>query len=129
MRCRNSETDSGIPLGSRGLISLIPNGVLIEVDNYELTMLAHQFDLFATAGENIVKEGYKQITPNNYSQITADVTMQDKAGSYIMKNAGKVGLNPESRSKIPELWAKKEEEGDDMGDMMKLPKSNVSTTG
>ena len=91
------------------ILELIPSDITQETDTYELSMLANYFDLYAQAALNIKnnKTGYQQQTPNNYSQITADVTMMDKAGAYIIKNSGKFGLNPEAREKLKEVWQKK----------------------
>ena len=92
------------------ILELIPSEKLQETDSYELSILANYFDLYAQAAQSIKDgaDGYKQTTPNGYSQITADVTMMDKASAYIIKNSGKFGLNPESREKLKEVWAKKE---------------------
>ena len=109
------------------ILELIPQDKLQSTDTYELSMLAAYFDLFAQAAQSIKdrKDGYKQTTPNDYSQITADVTMMDKASSYIVKNSGKFGLNPEAREKLKEIWAKKEEE-DEMDNMMDVSKVSIT---
>lgn len=102
------------------ILSLIPEDKVQETDSYELSMLSNYFDLYAQAAQAIKKSdtGYKQTTKNDYSQITADVTMMDKASTYIIKNAGKFGLNPEAREKLKEVWAKKQKKKSSLDAML-----------
>lgn len=102
------------------ILSLIPKDKVQETDSYELSMLSNYFDLYAQAAQAIKDSdtGYKQTTKNDYSQITADVTMMDKASTYIIKNAGKFGLNPEAREKLKEVWAKKQQKKSSLDAML-----------
>lgn len=100
------------------LLCLLPENVLQDVDNYELSMLADQFAIFAEASENINQFGYKQTTHNGYSQITADVTVKEKAAAYIIKNSSKFGLNPDAREKLKEVWAKKAKKKSKIGELV-----------
>jgi len=120
-------TDEGKEI-FHSILKLIPSDKIQSTDTFELSMLANYFDLYAQAAQAIKdsKTGYKQTTKTDYSQITADVTMMDKAGAYIIKNSGKFGLNPESREKLKEVWGKKKKKKSAMDKLLEGDNVNVA---
>lgn len=77
-----------------------------QIDSYNLTELAHQYDLAERCRQNInsptdknQKDGV-QVTSNGYTQVTGYVTVMDKCNARIEKLGAKYGLTPLDREKI-----------------------------
>lgn len=107
------------------ILSNIPNkNILISTDSYELSVLASNF---ASYEENMIilnTDGGTQKTQSGYSQVRAEWTIANKNADYIAKHSDKFGLSPGIRSKMAEVWAKKEKKAQTADDIMNG--SNVS---
>ena len=77
---------------------------MLEIDSYELAMLANSFDCYARAAEKC-KESFS----NSHDQIRAEYTVMKSEYSNIIKHAGKFGLNPGDRDKIFKGLSKEKE--------------------
>jgi P27 family predicted phage terminase small subunit len=78
-------------------------GIDDEIDTYELSMLANEFDKYhqaakMSAGKGI--DGYVNHFDNGTVQVNAYHTIMKDAYNVIMKHSPKFGLNPEARKKI-----------------------------
>jgi len=74
------------------------------VDDFELSMLANSFALYAECAKYCTDNGVKMtITTEKggkYSQISPEYTVMKNEYQNILKHSGKFGLNPADRSKI-----------------------------
>jgi|SRR5688572_1272651 len=74
------------------------------VDDFELSMLANSFSLYAECAKYCTDKGIKMtITTEKggeYSQISPEYTVMKNEYQNILKHSGKFGLNPADRSKI-----------------------------
>ena len=80
---------------------------LESVDGYELSMLAHFIWLYNYASEKIKDTGGIQITSNGYSQVTAEITIMDKAANRVEKLGAKFGLSLKDRELLNRFKGKK----------------------
>lgn len=75
-----------------------------EVDDYELSMLANSFALYADSAKHCNTNGVKMtiITEKGgeYSQICPEYTVMKNEYANILKHSAKFGLNPGDREKI-----------------------------
>ncbi len=74
------------------------------VDDFELSMLANSFALYAECAKYCTDNGIKMtITTEKggeYSQISPEYTVMKNEYQNILKHSGKFGLNPADRGKI-----------------------------
>ena len=70
------------------------------VDSFELSMLAHFLWLFQYASNEVKENGGIQITSNGYSQVTAEITIMDKAANRVEKLGAKFGLSLKDREQL-----------------------------
>lgn len=98
-------TDNGKKIFDE-LVKHIEKYDLKEIDSYNLTELAHQYDLAERCRNNInypedkkQKDGVQK-TSNGYTQVTGYVTVMDKCNSRIEKLGAKYGMTPADRDKI-----------------------------
>ena len=70
---------------------------LEDVDTYSLSQAAFWLWLFHDSAEAVKENGGRQITSNGYSQVTAEITIMDKASARFEKLSGKLGLSPKDR--------------------------------
>lgn len=75
-----------------------------DVDDFELSMLANSFALYAESAKYCNEEGVKQTfisdKGQSYSQICPEYTVMKNEYQNILKHSGKFGLNPGDREKI-----------------------------
>ena len=99
-------TDKGKEIFKEILKHIESNGLLYDVDTFQLSQLADAIDLNARACYNInyptdpKHQDGVQITPNGYTQVTGHITVRDKTQKIIDTLGDKFGLNPAARSKI-----------------------------
>lgn len=77
---------------------------MMDVDDYELKMLANSFDLYCRNADLCNKQGVSMtiITEKGgeYSQIRPEYTVMKNEYGNILKHSGKFGLNPADRDKF-----------------------------
>ena len=77
---------------------------MMDVDKFEMAMLANSFDLYAVNAQLCNEQGISMtITTEKggmYSQIRPEYTVMKNEYGNILKHAGKFGLNPGDRDKI-----------------------------
>lgn len=99
---------------------------MMDIDLFELSMLANSFALYAENAKYCNEEGVKQTFYNekggSYSQIVPEYTVMKNEYQNILKHSGKFGLNPGDRERLfKKLGEKKEKKSFDTG--MKVNKS------
>ncbi len=87
-----------------------------EIDSFGLSMAAHWLWLFHDNANAVKKNGGRQITSNGYSQVTAEITIMDKASARFEKLSAKYGLSVKDRELMMKFKAKKDE-GDAITDL------------
>lgn len=96
---------------------------MIDVDSFELTMLANSFDLYQTAAKYCNEEGCSMTiiteTGSTYSQIRPEYTVMKNEYQNILKHGAKFGLNPGDRDKIFKGLSKAKTKGFDLNPTMK----------
>lgn len=73
-----------------------------DIDEYELSMLAHNFDRFAKAAAYVSAHGAVHEMPTKtgtYPMVHPEFIVMEKCQNYILKHAPKFGLNPADRLK------------------------------
>lgn len=88
------------------------NGLELEIDSLEMSMLAFSFYQFAEAVKNGIEEGFLNEYENDKGttiQINGYQAQINQCYSNIMKHSPKFGLTPGDREKIT-AFAKKETE-------------------
>lgn len=86
-----------------------------EVDDFELTMLANSFDLYARSAKVCNEEGTNQTFVSEkgvYSQIRPEYTVMKNEYQNILKHGAKFGLNPGDRKKIFNVVKTEEKESE-----------------
>lgn len=77
---------------------------MMDVDTFELSMLANSFDLYAKAAKLCNEEGVKFtiVTEKGgeYEQIRPEYTVMKNEYQNILKHSSKFGLNPGDRAKF-----------------------------
>jgi P27 family predicted phage terminase small subunit len=77
---------------------------MMDIDSYELAMLANSFALYAESAkycnENGVKITFTTEKGGTYSQICPEYTVMKTEYQNILKHSGKFGLNPGDRDRI-----------------------------
>jgi len=73
------------------------HSALAEVDSFGLSMAAHWLWLFHKAADEVKENSGIQITSNGYSQVTAEITIMDKASARFEKLSAKYGLSNKDR--------------------------------
>jgi len=91
---------------------LMSYNALEEIDSYGLSMAAHWLWLFHTSADAVSENGGRQITGNGYSQVTAEITIMDKATARFEKLSAKFGLSNKDRELMMKFKVKKEEKDD-----------------
>lgn len=69
---------------------------MLDIDHYELAMLANSFDVYGRAAKLCNDEGFA----NKHSQIRPEYTVMKNEYANILKHSPKFGLNPADRMKI-----------------------------
>jgi P27 family predicted phage terminase small subunit len=87
-------------------------GIEDDIDTYELSMLANEFDKYhqaakISAGKGV--SGYVNEFDNGTVQVNAYHTIMKDAYNIIMKHSAKFGLNPADRKKIFNVAAKEKD--------------------
>jgi phage terminase small subunit len=91
---------------------------MMDIDEYELKVLANSFDVYSRAAKICNDEGFANV----HSQIRAEYTVMKTEHGNILKHSGKFGLNPGDRDKLfKKLKEEKEKKGFDTG--MKVTKT------
>jgi P27 family predicted phage terminase small subunit len=96
-------TDRGQQIFDEILAFLKDKGVSDNIDTFELSMLANEFDKYHMAAEQANKkgiDGYMNEFDNGTIQVNAYHTIMKDCYKTIMTHSAKFGLNPEARSKI-----------------------------
>lgn len=73
-----------------------------DIDEYELSMLAHNFDQFAKAASYVSGHGAVHQMPTKtgtYPMVHPEFLVMEKCQNYILKHSPKFGLNPADRLK------------------------------
>ena len=78
-------------------------------DSYGLSQAAFWLWLYHDAADAVKENGGRQITANGYSQVTAEITIMDKASARFEKLSAKYGLSPKDRELMLKFKVKKEE--------------------
>ncbi len=77
---------------------------MMDIDSFELSMLANSFALYAKCARKCNEDGVEMtITTEKggeYSQIRPEYTVMKNEYQNILKHAGKFGLNPGDRAKF-----------------------------
>lgn len=74
---------------------------IMEVDKFELAMLANSFDLYQKAAKYCSDNGVSMPAGDNgYMQICPEYTVMKNEYQNILKHSGKFGLNPGDRAKF-----------------------------
>lgn len=74
---------------------------MMEVDNFELAMLANSFALYAKSANECNQNGTSIETgENGYRQVSPDYTVMKNEYQNILKHSSKFGLNPGDRAKF-----------------------------
>lgn len=77
---------------------------VMEIDNFELAMLANSFDLYAKSAQLCNNDGVKFtiITEAgaSYEQIRPEYTVMKNEYQNILKHSSKFGMNPGDRAKV-----------------------------
>lgn len=84
-----------------------------DVDEYELTMLANSFDMYARAAKLCNEDGVSmtfKTEKGTYSQIRPEYTVMKNEYQNILKHGAKFGLNPADRKKIFNVVEKTDDE-------------------
>ena len=89
---------------------------LESVDGFLLSMLAHFLWLYHYSANKVKENGGIQITSNGYSQVTAEITIMDKAANRVEKLSAKFGLSPKDREQLLKFKGHKKEK-DDLDDI------------
>ena len=79
------------------------------VDSYGLSQCAFWLWLYHDAADAVKENGGRQVTANGYSQVTAEITIMDKASARFEKLSAKYGLSPKDRELMLKFKVKKEE--------------------
>ena len=80
-----------------------------EVDSYGLSQVAYWLWMFHNAAEKVRDNGGIQITSNGYSQVTAEITIMDKASARFEKLSSKYGLSQKDRELMKQFKVSKDE--------------------
>lgn len=83
----------------------------------ELSMLANEYSKYENAVKEMNVKGYYTKSKTGWEQISPCMTVQNNAIQMINKLSPKFGLTPADFEKIKDA-AKKEEEGDELTDLM-----------
>jgi phage terminase small subunit len=77
---------------------------MMDVDNFELSMLANSFSLYADSAKICNESGVSMSFMNDkggkYEQIRPEYTVMKNEYANILKHSAKFGLNPGDRMKI-----------------------------
>jgi phage terminase small subunit len=74
---------------------------IMEIDRFELAMLANSFDLYQKAAKYCSDHGVSMPAGDNgYMQICPEYTVMKNEYQNILKHSGKFGLNPCDRAKF-----------------------------
>lgn len=69
---------------------------MMEIDDYELAMLANSFEVYGRVAKMCNEEGFS----NSHDQIRAEYTVMKSEYANILKHSSKFGLNPGDRAKF-----------------------------
>ena len=78
-------------------------------DSFGLSQAAFWLWLYHDNANAVKENGGRQITANGYSQVTAEITIMDKASARFEKLSAKYGLSPKDRELMLKFKVKKEE--------------------
>ena len=87
---------------------------LMEVDSFELSMLANEYDKYATHVKLAKENGYFNKFNNKTVQVNAYHTICKDSYQTILKHSSKFGLTPADREKI-KAFAEQKEKMPDIG--------------
>lgn len=90
---------------------------MMDVDHFELSMLANSFDLYATNAK-ICRDGGATQKPKEggWDQVRPEYTVMKNEYANILKHSAKFGLNPGDRAKFFKgLKEGKKKKGFDLG--------------
>jgi phage terminase small subunit len=98
---------------------------MMDVDSFELSMLANSFCLYAESAkycnDNGVKLTFITEKGGEYEQIRPEYTVMKTEYQNILKHSGKFGLNPADRDRIfKSLKDDKKKKGFDLSGKMKI---------
>jgi P27 family predicted phage terminase small subunit len=120
MKPQSYLTKEGIKIFNELLKHCQEKGISEKIDSFELSMLANEFDKYATAAHEAKENetGLYNKFKNGTVQVNAFHTIMKDSYGLIMKHSPKFGLNPIDREKILGL-SKKEEKKDPFADLNK----------
>ena len=99
----------GVVIYNRICELLMSYNALEEIDSYGLSQAAHWLWMFHHSANAVRDSGGIQMTKNGYSQVTAEVTIMDKASARFEKLSAKYGLSNKDRELMLKFKAKKQE--------------------
>lgn len=74
---------------------------MMDVDSYELAMLANSFALYAESASLCNRDGVSmEVGKEGYTQIRPEYTVMKNEYQNILKHSAKFGLNPGDRAKL-----------------------------
>ena len=79
------------------------NGIMLNIDEYELSMLAQSFDLFDIAATYCKDNGITgEFNGKNgtFKQVIPEYNVMQQQYDKVLKHSSKFGLNPGDRAKI-----------------------------
>jgi P27 family predicted phage terminase small subunit len=94
-------TKQGKEIYERIKAHCVQNGILFEIDEFELAMLANSFDLYNRYANKVNKEEATQKPKEGgWDQVRPEYTVMKNEYQNILKHSSKFGLNPGDRAKI-----------------------------
>lgn len=97
---------------------------MMDVDKYELAMLANSFCLYIECSEYCKENGVKMtiVTEKGgvYHQICPEYTVMKSEYANILKHSGKFGLNPGDRERLFKNVKEEKKKGFDTDNKMKV---------
>lgn len=74
---------------------------MLDVDRFELAMLANSFDMYGAAAKHCLEHGVSMPAGDNgYMQICPEYTVMKNEYTNVIKHSSKFGLNPGDRAKF-----------------------------
>ena len=93
----------------------------MDVDSYELAMLANSFALYADSAKVCNTEGVSMdVGKEGYTQIRPEYTVMKNEYMNIIKHSSKFGLNPGDRAKVFKGLDSKEKKGFNLDKPMRI---------
>lgn len=93
---------------------------LLDIDEYELAVLAHNFDQFSVAAAWVTRNGSVHEMPTKtgtYPMVHPQFLVMEKCQNHILKHSPRFGINPADRVKLGLKEPEKKKGGFETGPM------------